>query len=105
MVVMTAVESQIGPYSARLVALCRRLRVRKLDVFGSATRTSEARDLDFLVEFESLPPADYADAWFTLREELERLFGKPIDLISSQAVENPYFAESISQSRATVFAA
>ena len=48
-------------------------------------------DLDFLVEFEPDPPgARYARAVFELRSGLERLFGRPIDLLTSSMLENPY---------------
>lgn len=40
-------------------------RVRRLDVFGSAARNDlneESSDVDLLVEFDDMPPADRADA-------------------------------------------
>ena len=57
-----------------LRALCRSFGVRRLDLFGSAAtgRFDPARsDLDFLVEFESMPPGGYAHAYFGLLEQLE----------------------------------
>lgn len=93
---------------AEVSELCRRLHVRRLDLFGSATTDRfdlVTSDLDFLVEFEPLPPAAYADAWFDLRESLEALFGRPVDLVSAGSVSNPYFAASIAASRETVYAA
>ena len=62
-----------------LPALCRRFRVRHLDLFGSATDGSfdPARsDLDFLVAFEDMPDTAYADAYFGLRDGLASLFGQ-----------------------------
>jgi len=50
-----------------LAGLCRRCNVLRLDLFSSAAtgRFEEARsDLDFLVMFEPLAPAAYADAYF-----------------------------------------
>jgi hypothetical protein len=82
--------------------------VRRLDVFGSAVsgRFDPAlSDLDFLVELAPLPPADYADAWFALKEGLEALFGRPVDLVSAGTVANPYFAAAIAGKREAVFAA
>jgi predicted nucleotidyltransferase len=92
---------------APLAELCRRHHVRRLDLFGSAAtaRFDQATsDLDFLVEFEPLAPADYADAWFGLREDLERLFGVPIDLITRAGLANPYFAASVMATRELVYA-
>ena len=67
-----------------LKALCRRYGVRRLELFGSAATGQETlgeSDLDFLVEFDSLLPGGYADAYFGLHESLEQLFGRPVDLV------------------------
>ena len=75
-----------------VAALCRRAGARRLDVFGSAARDDfdpATSDIDFLVDFDDLPPPSYAQAYFTLKESLERLFGRPVDLVTSSSVENP----------------
>jgi predicted nucleotidyltransferase len=68
--------------TAALPALCRRFRVRRLDVFGSAATGDgfdPARsDLDLLVAFEDgLSAGEYADAFFGLRAALKERFGRP----------------------------
>ena len=51
--------------------LCIRYHVVKLDIFGSAaTENLKPNDLDFLVEFQSLPPGEHAKAYFNLLEDL-----------------------------------
>jgi hypothetical protein len=93
---------------AELEALCRRYRVRRLELFGSAATGVERpgqSDFDFLVEFEPLPPGAYADAYFGLLEDLERLFGRPVDLIVASAIRNPYFRESVERTRTMLYAA
>ena len=87
--------------------LCRRLHVRRLDAFGSAVKGGfkpASSDLDFLVEFEPLAPAEYADAYFSLKEGLEAVFGRSVDLITASAVTNPYFRESVDASREQIYA-
>ncbi len=89
-------------------ALCRRFGVRRLDLFGSAARDDfdpERSDLDFLYELEAKPPGGYADAFFGLKESLESLFGRPVDLVAAAAIRNPYFRESVEQSRVPLYAA
>ena len=93
---------------AAVAELCRRLRVRRLDAFGSAVKggfNPASSDLDFLVEFEPLAPAEYAEAYFSLKEALEAIFGRPIDLVTSAAVVNPYFRESVAASCEKLYAA
>jgi hypothetical protein len=78
--------------------------VRRLELFGSAATECEAiGDLDFLVEFEKLNPSAYADAYFGLLEDLERLFGRPVDLVMTSAVTNPYFLADIARNRTVVY--
>jgi predicted nucleotidyltransferase len=89
-----------------LSALCRRFRVRQLDLFGSASdgRFDPARsDLDFLVAFEALPGGAYADAYFGLRESLAELFGREVDLITEPALENPYLRRQVEAQRQRLF--
>lgn len=91
-----------------ITRLCRRYAVRRLELFGSATGEDfepETSDLDFLVEFQPLKPGEYADAYFGLPEELQQLFGRPVDLVMPRAVKNRYFLEGMNQSRKLLYAA
>ena len=90
-----------------VATLCRRSGARRLDAFGSAVRDDFdpiASDLDFLVEFDDLPPAAYAEAYFTLKEGLESLFGRPVDLVTNSGLANPFFRKRIVAERKTVYA-
>jgi hypothetical protein len=88
--------------------LCRKFRVKRLDLFGSAA-THEfdpvESDLDFLVEFQPDEDMNPADQYFGLLEELERLFGRGVDLVMVRAMRNPYFIEAVNKTRRTVYAA
>ena len=90
-----------------VAALCRRSGALRLDAFGSVVRDDfdpVASDLDFLVEFDDVPPATYAQAYFSLKEGLESLFGRPVDLVMSSGLANPFFRERINAERRTVYA-
>jgi uncharacterized protein len=94
----------VRAHAAELSALCRRHGVRRLELFGSAARDREpVGDLDFLVEFEDLDRDSYPDAYFGLLEDLERLFGRPVDLVMTSAVTNPYFLEDIARNQTVVY--
>lgn len=91
-----------------LMELCRRFHVKQLEIFGSALTEgfdSASSDFDFLVEFEHLPPADYASAFFAFKESLEDIFGRPVDLVVSSAIRNPYFRQSLERCKALLYAA
>jgi uncharacterized protein len=90
-----------------LEAICRQRGVRELEVFGSAATgrfDPETSDLDFLVEFEPAAPAELADRYFGLLEDLQALFGHPVDLLTRPSLKNPYFLEGIRRSRTLLYA-
>lgn len=91
-----------------LVNLCRRFQVRRLELFGSAAGTgfdSDRSDLDFLVEFDHTNWVGAADRYFGVREGLEDLFKRRIDLVELPAIHNPYFLRGIEASRTLLYAA
>ncbi len=91
-----------------LEQLCRRFHVQRLGAFGSATDTArfnDNSDLDFLVEFEEMPPAAYADAYFGLLAALVALYGRPVDLVTAGSLRNPYFAASVHERLIELYAA
>ena len=99
--------SAITQYRDELEELCRRFHVRRLELFGSAASgefNPESSDLDFLVMFEDLEPAAYADAYLGFYENLTVLFDRRIELVSTTAITNPYFLESIQRNRETLYA-
>jgi uncharacterized protein len=74
---------EVDSHREELRALCRRFHVRQLDLFGSAARGDfdpEHSDIDFLVEFDRSASLHAFDAYFGLKEALEELFGRPVDL-------------------------
>ena len=98
----------LDAHQAELERLCRRFLVRRLELFGSAATgryVSGTSDLDFLVEFEPAARGAYADTYFGLLESLQQLFGRPVDLVVAAAIQNPYFRESVDQTKALVYAA
>lgn len=90
-----------------IARLCRNHKVRRLEVFGSAARAidfdPERSDADFLVEFE--PDANpILDTFFALKDGLEALLQRKVDLIEFGAVRNPYVLASIDRAREVVYA-
>ena len=99
---------KIAAHATAIATLCAKHHVRRLDVFGSATGASfdpQHSDVDFLVEFAQLPPAQYFEHFFDLQEELAALLARPVDLLVERAVRNPHFLESLRRSREPLFTA
>jgi predicted nucleotidyltransferase len=88
--------------------ICRCHGVERLDIFGSAGSNefdSERSDLDFVVSFQRLDPPRLFDRYFGLKEDLEELFERPVDLVMEGVVSrNAYFAESLAKTRLPLYA-
>lgn len=92
----------------QLIALCKKYRVSELDVFGSAATGDfdPARsDIDFLVEFQKTVVHDRFDNFFNLLDELKQLFGRDIDLVEPGGMKNPYFIETVNQTKRRFYVA
>ena len=87
---------------------CRRFRVERLELFGSAaagTFDENASDLDFLVTFDAEGRKKAFDNYFGLLESLEGIFDRSVDLLTFSSVRNPYLAREIDKQRQLVYAA
>jgi uncharacterized protein len=85
--------------------LCRRLGIRRLDLFGSAVDESvpACNDIDVLAEFGTRPGFDHFGAYFGLKEGLEQILSLPVDVVSASNLRNPYFRERVMQTREPLF--
>jgi predicted nucleotidyltransferase len=95
-----------SPLRESLASVCRRFRVERLYLFGSAADErfdSKRSDLDFLVTLEEQSPSEYADNYLGLAQALENLFGRPADLITEHSIRNPYFRETVFAARQLLY--
>ena len=91
-----------------LARLCEKFRVKRLDLFGSATTDlfdPQTSDLDFLVSLQEMDFGEYANAYFGLLEGLQELFDRHIDLVMESAINNPYFRQEVEATRMALYAA
>jgi predicted nucleotidyltransferase len=99
--------SVLDSHLAEIPNLCRRYGVSRLELFGSATTEEfdpERSDFDFLVEFDA-DSSRLFDRYFGLKESLEALYGRRVDLVTVASLRNPYFINAINKSRQLVYAA
>ncbi len=88
-----------------LRVLCRRFGVSRLEVFGSAATESvdpDSSDLDFIVDFADRSPG-YADRYLAFGEALKELFDCEVDLVTERSLSNPYFQESVDETRRVLY--
>ena len=101
-------HAAIAEKQKELAELCRRYGVARLEVFGSAARGADfdplISDADFLVEFSPDSGLAPFDQYFDLAEALRHALGRPVDLVESGTVHNPYLRAAIDRSRELVYA-
>jgi uncharacterized protein len=86
---------------------CARYGVARLRLFGSAANEQfdpDASDIDFLVDFRADAPTGVGP-FFALKDSLERIVGRDVDLVEAGAVRNPYFARRAFGEAVDIYAA
>ena len=102
------VASQIHIPTNEIEAFCEKWEVKTLELFGSALREdfSKASDIDIMVSFQDAASPSLFDI-IDMKEELEAIFRRPVDILSRKAVEkskNPYRKEEILSSAKVIYA-
>ena len=91
----------------KIVDLCRRYRVKTLAVFGSilTDRFNDDSDVDLLVGFDTTDHEqwDYVSNYFGLKDALELLFGRRVDLIEDGGIRNPVLRRPIDSKKRVIY--
>ncbi|MBI3510346.1 MAG: nucleotidyltransferase domain-containing protein [Bacteroidetes bacterium] len=88
--------------------ICVNHNVSSLCLFGSAAKGNfkSDSDLDFLVRFnDKINLLDYADNFFSMIEELEKLFNRKVDLLTVSSLKNPILKKEIENTQIALYAA
>ncbi|MGY5353564.1 nucleotidyltransferase family protein [Wenyingzhuangia sp. IMCC45467] len=89
----------------RVKTLCKKHKVEKLYLFGSATNEtfSENSDIDFLVKFNISDLSLYFDNYISFKEKLGKIFKRNIDLVEEQTLKNPVLINSINKNKELIY--
>jgi hypothetical protein len=80
--------------SERLREVCERYGVARLEVFGSVSRGDDDPDSDIDLLYELKPGARLGFSFFDLEDELADLFGRRVDLVPRDGI-NQHLREAI----------
>ena len=85
--------------------LCEQHYVSQLSVFGSilTDKFTKNSDIDLLVDFSNIDLQNYADNYFSLKQALEEIFRRQVDLLEDRAIKNPYLRQSIEASKRLLY--
>jgi uncharacterized protein len=91
-----------------LKSLCQTLQIKRLYAFGSVVSDNfnEKSDIDFLISFaDNLSIEEYTNNYFSLHYKLRELFNREIDIVMESTLSNPYFIESINETKKLIYEA
>lgn len=96
----------IKKYRKELDKACSTFMVDELYAFGSilTEKFNSQSDIDFIVSIQSEDPIEYAENYFDLKFELEKIFKRKIDLLEQKAIRNKTFENLINQKKMLVYA-
>lgn len=91
----------------RIIDLCRKYRVKTLAVFGSilTDKFNDQSDVDLLVNFDTTDHEkwDYVTNYFDLKDSLEQLFDRKVDLIEYGKNLNPIFRRLVDKKKQLIY--
>jgi predicted nucleotidyltransferase len=95
----------INRHLKELITACYDCKVDKLYAFGSVLtkQFNTESDLDFIVSILSDDPIEYAENYFELKFELERIFRRKIDLLEQKAIRNKAFEDFVNKQKRLVY--
>ncbi|GHT63886.1 nucleotidyltransferase [Bacteroidia bacterium] len=98
---MNIVEQNIAFVSE----LCKQHHVKDMHVFGSVLSDEFAQesDVDLLVNFGDVSLFYYFDNYMGLKDRLEQLFNRPVDLVEEKTVRNPVLRRSIERNKKLIY--
>lgn len=87
----------------QLIEISKEHRVSALYIFGSFLTDSFDRvnrsDLDFLVEFQPEYFDGYSENYEDLKEKLEILYNRKVDILSYKSIKNPFLLKEIDSTK------
>ncbi len=97
---------EIEKNKTKLISLCSKYKVNRMFIFGSAVKgnfNSASSDIDLIVEVEDMPPAEKGELLMRLWSDLENLFSRKIDMLTTANVKNPFLRREIENSKFLIY--
>jgi predicted nucleotidyltransferase len=98
------ISQRLTASAAQISAFCQRWKVTEFALFGSVLRDDfrPDSDIDVLVTFD--PDARWSlFDWVDMKDELERLFNRQVDIADKAGLKNPYRRHEILHTQQVVY--
>ena len=86
--------------------LCKTYDVKRIYLFGSVCTDNfnENSDIDILISFKDNSIEKYTDNYFEFHYKFENLLNRKIDLLTEKSISNPFFIESLEETKELIYA-
>jgi predicted nucleotidyltransferase len=104
---MTAtIEERLGVGTDAIREFCEKWGIVELALFGSVVRDDfgPESDIDVMVRYDPAKPEPWKD-YFAIKDELEAMFGRRVDLLKRGPIRNPYSRRLIRRDLTVIYAA
>ena len=90
---------------SKISDLCQKHNVKQLYAFGSVTtdKFHQTSDVDLLIQFGQVGLLEYFDNYMALKEQLEQLLHRSVDLVENQAIRNPVFRTVVDREKKLLY--
>lgn len=95
----------IDNYIQQIIDLCKKHRVKSLYAFGSVLtpKFNADSDIDLLVDFNAIAAEDYFDNYYSLKESLENIFQREVDLVEDKGIRNNVFRRVVDRTKQIIY--
>lgn len=99
------VGNRINASPTQIAEFCHRWHITEFALFGSVLRDDfrPDSDIDVLVTFAPDPGWSLFD-WVDMKDELEALFGRKVDIADKEGLKNPYRRHEILRIHQVIYA-
>jgi len=82
---------------SQIKKLCELNKVKSLFAFGSVIRDdfNDCSDVDLVVDIDETDPYKYTDLYFNIKDKLENIFKRQVDLLEERAINNRFFRQEL----------
>ncbi|NJR38112.1 MAG: nucleotidyltransferase family protein [Leptolyngbyaceae cyanobacterium CSU_1_4] len=99
------VNKRLRASSEQIIEFCQRWKITEFALFGSVLREDfhPNSDIDILVTFDPNSGWSLFD-WVDMKDELETLFGRKVDIADKESLANPYRRQEILRTHRVIYA-
>lgn len=100
------IDNYIFRNKEKFERICTAHQVRSLYAFGSSTNKhfdQTSSDIDLFVEIDEQDPLKKGEMLISFWDKLESFFGRKVDLLTPQSLQNPYLKSNIEDTKLLIY--